>query len=79
MRKSAAKVAQKNYAKTHKVFRKKEAHEKNDDAVQYKFVYILQETIPRLCVRHKCVKGCGDLRDIYFIRMGLQFASERFF
>ena len=25
-----------------------------------------------------CVKGCGDLRDINFIRVGLQFASERF-
>ena len=30
-------------------------------------------------LRNKCVKGCGDLRDIYFIRIGLQFASERFF
>ena len=27
----------------------------------------------------KCVTGCGDLRNINFIRMGLQFASERFF
>ena len=44
-----------------------------------KFVYILKETIPRLCVSHKCVKGCGDDRDINFVRMGLRFASERFF
>ena len=28
---------------------------------------------------YKCVKGCGDLRDVNFIRMGLQFASKRFF
>ena len=42
-------------------------------------VYILQESIPRLCVSHKCVKGCGDRRDINFACMGLQFASERFF
>ena len=29
--------------------------------------------------KNKCVKGCRDLRDIHFIRMGLQFASESFF
>ena len=58
---------------------RKTDHEKNDDAVQYKFVYILQEIKPRLHVRHKCVKGCGDLRDINFIRMSLQSTSERFF
>ena len=28
---------------------------------------------------NKCVKGCGDERDINFVRMGLRFASERFF
>ena len=44
-----------------------------------KFVYILQEFIPRMCVSHKCVKGCGDERDINFVRTGLRFASERFF
>ena len=43
-----------------------------------KFVYILQEFIPRMCVSHKCVKGCGDRRDINFACMGLQFASKRF-
>ena len=30
------------------------------------------------CCNNKCVKGCGHLKDIEFIWMGLQFASERF-
>ena len=28
---------------------------------------------------NKCVKGCGDQRDINFVLMSLQFASKRFF
>ena len=35
--------------------------------------------LKRECLRNKYIKGCGDLRDIHFIRTGLQFASGRFF